>query len=158
MVDRMTEVTGLAKAFTDERKAARAEGFKAGAEAMRETVLKHVRENRVGVDGHLERSDTFITIAQQNQMTAISALPIPGGFKAGAEGATQWRDIQDAPKDGTPVLLFANGAIYIGAFAQWHGHGGIEAEGWNKQGFNFPSGSIEPTLWHSLPAPPEDKP
>lgn len=67
---------------------------------------------------------------------------------------SEWQDISTAPKDGTPVILFARcrtataATVVIG----WH----LPDMGWIEECFapNHPVG-IVPTHWQPLPTPPE---
>ena len=67
---------------------------------------------------------------------------------------SEWQPIETAPKDGTPVLLFARSknatapVILVGRYLADHG-------GWIESTFtpNSPVGVV-PYYWMPLPAPP----
>lgn len=62
--------------------------------------------------------------------------------------AEEWRPIETAPKDGTPILLYRRG--------QYTGYYGGADSGWR---FNDPlkTGMWPlPTHWHPLPPPPKE--
>lgn len=65
--------------------------------------------------------------------------------------AMQWRPIEEAPKDGTPVLLF------VPAVAEWPAL--IEKSSWHKplhgRGYWWDLAHTKPTRYMPLPAPPE---
>ena len=75
--------------------------------------------------------------------------------------AQKWREIETAPKDGTPVLLCdeRTGSIRWAVWAQLPSH----AEGHNSDWLGWRDGTIEaggqtvgviPTHWRPLPLPP----
>lgn len=65
-----------------------------------------------------------------------------------------WKPIETAPKDGTPILLFAR-AINATAPVRIIGWF-IASLGWVEAAFhpNTPAG-IKPTHWQPLPEPPQ---
>lgn len=64
-----------------------------------------------------------------------------------------WRDIASAPKDGTEILVFDEGALYITSWLDDEGHDGVRRSGWYDNGFVEPP----PTHWQPLPPPPADR-
>jgi hypothetical protein len=68
-----------------------------------------------------------------------------------------WQPIETAPRDGTPLLLFATakGATAAVAVVGWYLPGEYEGLGWVECAFwQMPQG-IEPTHWMPLPPSPE---
>lgn len=59
----------------------------------------------------------------------------------------RWQPIATAPKDGTQVLVFDEGAVFI---SQWLVNEEGD-EGWFDHGFVEPP----PTHWQPLPSPPQ---
>ena len=67
----------------------------------------------------------------------------------------EWRDIESAPRDGWPVLLFARcqHATASGIVVGWY----LEDRGWTELSFTSPVG-IVPSHWMPLPSPPKEQP
>ncbi len=73
-----------------------------------------------------------------------------------------WQDISTAPRDGTDIILLANGQHYIGRFAKTHS---FKEPQWQLNGYNniqfsalmepWPGFPI-PTHWMPLPAPAKE--
>ena len=100
----------------------------------------------------------------------------PGEWRAviiGAEAATDaveaiallsagtWREIETAPKDGTPMLLFSNDygkhLMGYGRYRRFDDN----SQGWIASSFHCYNGEVwtvmsRPTHWMPLPAPPSD--
>jgi len=82
------------------------------------------------------------------------------------EALGQWRPIAEAPKDGTPVLLFGTWAGEINGIADDPDIGiGYWTDGrsdypgtdwWNLTGGDAYSTWMRPVCWRPLPAPPAD--
>lgn len=58
---------------------------------------------------------------------------------------TRWQPIETAPKDGTSVLLWWNGSMFVGAWGT-----GEENKGWYSGEDYVPA-----TNWMPLPNPPQ---
>jgi hypothetical protein len=64
---------------------------------------------------------------------------------------SEWQDISTAPKDGTRILLFANGRVSVGGFdPHWSGNCWVFIDPRIATGTG-------PTHWMPLPAPPSAK-
>lgn len=59
---------------------------------------------------------------------------------------SEWQPIETAPKDGTEILVFDDGAYIVTPWIE-----GDDQSGWWDNGFMDPP----PTHWMPLPAPPE---
>lgn len=74
---------------------------------------------------------------------------------------SQWRPIETAPKDGTPVLVARNLDDWWGwnvGWATWEGEGYVS--GWVSRGFGETPGNLglaHPTHWMPLPPPPQQE-
>lgn len=87
-------------------------------------------------------------------------------LRAAIEEAVAWRPIAEAPKDGTPVLLFGTWAGEINGIADDPDIGiGYWTDGrsdysgtdwWNLTGGDAYSTWMRPVCWRPLPAPPAD--
>lgn len=64
--------------------------------------------------------------------------------------AMQWRPIEAAPKDGTPLLLLWPDAAEKMAVMWWDGY----CEGWMGYYDGINPGQMPPTHWMPLPPPP----
>lgn len=85
----------------------------------------------------------MLWINRHHAAALLSAIDAP---------APQWQPIETAPKDGTPVLL---------DHPDWHmrvlrGGWDVDELAWRVGGFGCPA--TQPTKWHPLPAPPEERP
>ncbi len=78
-----------------------------------------------------------------------------------AHEAQGWRPIESAPKDGTPLRLFAESLIDEdfnpsgSAEGHWCDDVGWQAALWNDSAEEFYTAVIYPTHWQPLPPPPE---
>lgn len=68
-----------------------------------------------------------------------------------------WAPISTAPKDGTKILAFDAGDIYITGWVKVPERGGIIAEGWIDEAncSDFGTAFLQPSHWTSLPNDPE---
>ena len=62
-----------------------------------------------------------------------------------------WQPIETAPKDGTDVLLGAEGWVIIGSWFRFDDEG-------NGRWMHEDGATCDPTHWQPLPSPPEVKP
>lgn len=89
-------------------------------------------------------------------------IPTPAREEEGAAAAPllvaeEWRPIETAPKDGTPILVTRHDETFgwVRGWAQWESERGIS--GWVARGFFAIPGVLglaNPTHWQHLPAPP----
>lgn len=61
------------------------------------------------------------------------------------QDAQGWRPIETAPKDGTVVLVFTEGCVWLAAW---------QSEWWEESTSERSGMSIRPLVWMPLPAPP----
>lgn len=74
---------------------------------------------------------------------------------------SEWKPIETAPRDGTPILVARLDKAFgwVRGWSRWSGACGIY--GWVSHGFfDVPGclGLAHPTHWMPLPAPPEAAP
>jgi hypothetical protein len=74
---------------------------------------------------------------------------------------TEWKPIETAPKNGTPILLYSPDArepkIFICAYIQFEGEEtGAWFDEWKEDGCHEID-DIEFTHWMALPGPPAEK-
>jgi hypothetical protein len=63
---------------------------------------------------------------------------------------SEWKPIESAPKDGTPILAFGEGIMLV---MEWYG--GLEMwQASNISGWEFDAELDRPTHWQALPPPP----
>ena len=88
--------------------------------------------------------DVALVLALRNNLTEIIA--------ALSDRSDGWRDIESAPKNGTPLLLFARckTATAPVVLVGWHDFDW----GWIESSFTSPVG-IVPLAWQPRPTPPE---
>lgn len=68
----------------------------------------------------------------------------------------EWQDISTAPKDGTTIIAFHGGMVGVVRWAEKFAPlFGDRSPGWYS---DILDGRVEPTLWQSMPAKPEEKP
>lgn len=91
-------------------------------------------------------------IAQHVRFNSTDEIDAAADAAIAAYEAAQWRPIEEAPKDGTFVLLWANGLVELGIWNSedlmwpWSIDGGADA-----------LDSDTPTHFRPLPPAPEDK-
>jgi hypothetical protein len=84
-------------------------------------------------------------------------------------GMSEWKPIETAPLNGTPLLLYAPGVtswnraagmpdIVVGVWVGngWHSDIGDVSQGYESTGAYFEHEWLRPTHWMALPAPPTD--
>lgn len=131
------------------------------------SVANHLRKYAdeldalLAVEGRDEKNDahkeqTQVDLAEAGSETLYrSACNICGReWKDGKQvaGPDTWLPIESAPKDGTPVLVFDEGAILIASYVE-RGDDDVKA-GWYDNGIMEPP----PQFWMPLPAPPSEPP
>lgn len=84
----------------------------------------------------------------------LAARPAPPA--PGMREALEWRPIDTAPRDGTPILLFAR-AVHARASIRLVGWYSPTEEQWLEASFTRPIGVV-PTRWMPLPDFPENWP
>ena len=87
----------------------------------------------------------------------------------------EWQDIETAPLDGTPLLLFVPGVtswsrtdgmpdVVVGMWAKhlfqegWYSDIGDVDQGYESTGAYFEHDVLSPTHWMPLPEPPKEPP
>jgi len=117
-------------------RAAQAEAFAAGAEAMREKAASEAMDH--WSDGDMA--------------AAILSTPLPTP-PAGAASVSQWRTMEDAPRDGTRFLAYwpesAPGAEDEATMTTWFGLNQWQTPHESAD----PSDTRAPTHWMPLPTP-----
>lgn len=81
----------------------------------------------------------------------VKATPLHAHLRAYADllERTTWRTMDSAPKDGTEVLVFDDGATIV---SLWMDESPSHGSGWWDNGIMDPA----PTHWMPLPLPPSE--
>lgn len=121
------------------------EAFRAGWAAAYEGIV----ENETDFDAPGFRQ---ALAAYQRELSETRSLTVEGA-SAEAEiqrlrAASQWQPIETAPKDGTPVLAWDEGAVCI---VTWVSGDPVDPDGWYDVRRLDPA----PTHWQPLPPAPE---
>ncbi len=109
-----------------------------------------ISEERLARDLFWKLHDLPIT---PNTTRSDREIPVIAEFLAGYRAAHQWLDIKDAPRDGTPLLLWEDIDGRRGANHQGWVVGSYHEGEWHSER-GYPLNEFPPTHYLPLPSPP----
>jgi len=140
-------------------------------ERAEELLEEHARRAALQVHRQHLRED-LLTGSERNQLTNLRrilsqfqvALLAVSSQKGLDWLPKDWPTMESAPKDGTPILVYAD--VFVNADfnptgvieAYWHDDEGWLGAMWNPQFDEWDTTVVQPTCWSHQPRPPQHTP